>query len=154
MQHSYLDSVMFLGVLIGPNIRTLMKDASFDAKLQKDPEKLKAWKCTKAVILNFLGNNKAPNYEEIVHEMIESFVPAKVKMSLKIHTLKDHLDVFPENLGAVSDEHGEKFHQEIKTMEQRYAGKSTINMLAEYCWSIKKVETGELYTRQSKYKKY
>ena len=32
-------------------------------------------------------------------------------MSLKIHFLHSHLDFFPENLGDVSDEHGERFHQ-------------------------------------------
>lgn len=31
-------------------------------------------------------------------------------MSLKIHFLDSRVDFFPENLGAVSDEHGERFH--------------------------------------------
>lgn len=39
-----------------------------------------------------------------------------LNMSLKIHFLHSHLDFFPENLGDVSDEHGERFHQEIKTI--------------------------------------
>jgi len=34
-------------------------------------------------------------------------------MSLKIHFLKSHLDFFPENLGEVRDEHGERFRQDI-----------------------------------------
>jgi len=38
-------------------------------------------------------------------------------MSLKIHFLKSHLDFFREKLGADSDEHGEKFHQEIMATE-------------------------------------
>ncbi|UYV65367.1 hypothetical protein LAZ67_3004081 [Cordylochernes scorpioides] len=41
-------------------------------------------------------------------------------MSLKIHFLHSHLDFFPDNLGAVSDEHGERFHQAISSMEKRY----------------------------------
>jgi hypothetical protein len=48
-------------------------------------------------------------------------------MSLKIHFLESHLDFWPENLGEVSDEHGERFHQDIMTME----GKWTSSMLAE-----------------------
>jgi hypothetical protein len=32
-------------------------------------------------------------------------------MSLKIHFFVSYLDFFPENLGEVSDEHGERFHQ-------------------------------------------
>jgi hypothetical protein len=38
-------------------------------------------------------------------------------MSLKLHFLNAHLDYFPENLGAVSEELGERFHQDIKEME-------------------------------------
>ncbi|UYV84991.1 hypothetical protein LAZ67_X004186 [Cordylochernes scorpioides] len=41
-------------------------------------------------------------------------------MSLKIHFLHSPLDFFPDNLGAVSDEHGERFHQDISSMEKRY----------------------------------
>ena len=59
-------------------------------------------------------------------------------MSLKIHFLESHLDFFPENLGEVSDEHGEKFHQDIMTKENRYQGKWTSSMLVEYCWPLKR----------------
>ncbi|UYV74137.1 hypothetical protein LAZ67_11002222 [Cordylochernes scorpioides] len=41
-------------------------------------------------------------------------------MSLKIHFLHSHLDFFPDNLGSVSDEHGERFHQDKSSMEKRY----------------------------------
>lgn len=40
-------------------------------------------------------------------------------MSLKMHFLHSHMDFCPNNLGAVSDEHGERFHQYI-TMQNRY----------------------------------
>ncbi|UYV84312.1 K02A2.6-like [Cordylochernes scorpioides] len=59
-------------------------------------------------------------------------------MSLKIHFLHSHLDFFPDNLGAVSDEHGERFHQDISSMEKRYQGKWSPCMLADYCWTLKK----------------
>ena len=35
------------------------------------------------------------------------------------HFLGSHLDFFPENCGYVSDEHGERFHQDIAAMEGR-----------------------------------
>jgi hypothetical protein len=54
-------------------------------------------------------------------------------MSLKIHFLDSHLDFFPHNLGKVSDEHGERFHQDIAVMESRYQGHEGPNMLADYC---------------------
>jgi hypothetical protein len=57
-------------------------------------------------------------------------------MSLKIQFLHSHLDVFPPNQGAASEEHGEKFHQDISNMEKRNAGESSQNMLADYCWNL------------------
>jgi hypothetical protein len=56
-------------------------------------------------------------------------------MSLKVHFLGSHLglDFFPENLGAVSDEHGERFLQDIYNMEKQYQGKWSLSMLADYC---------------------
>ncbi|UYV67632.1 hypothetical protein LAZ67_5001409 [Cordylochernes scorpioides] len=44
-------------------------------------------------------------------------------MSIKIHFLHSHLDKFPDNLGAYSDEQGERFHQGMKVMEERYQAK-------------------------------
>jgi hypothetical protein len=59
-------------------------------------------------------------------------------MSLKVHFLDSHLDLFPENLGAVSDEHGERFHQDISTMEKRYQGTCSPSMLANYSWKLRR----------------
>jgi len=40
---------------------------------------------------------------------------------------------------AVSDEHDEMFHQDISQIEKKmYSGKGSPNILAEYCWSIKR----------------
>ena len=35
-------------------------------------------------------------------------------MSVKVHFFHSHLDYFPENLGAMSEEQGERFHKDIK----------------------------------------
>jgi hypothetical protein len=59
-------------------------------------------------------------------------------MSLNIHFLHFHLDFFRDNLGAVSDEHGERFHQDIASMEKRYQVKWSPSMLADYCWTLKR----------------
>nr|XP_026485046.1 uncharacterized protein LOC113392716 [Vanessa tameamea] len=48
--------------------------------------------------------------------------------------LHSHLNFFKENLGTVSDEHGERFHQDITSIEKRFQGKRTTAMLADYCW--------------------
>jgi len=44
-------------------------------------------------------------------------------MSLKIHFLHSHLDFFPSNLGDFSDEHGERFHQDISADGKETPGK-------------------------------
>ena len=59
-----------------------------------------------------------------------------MNVSLKIHHLHSHLDFFPENLGAVRDEHGERFHQDIVEIEKRYQGGWRVNILVDYCWSL------------------
>ncbi|CAH2083922.1 unnamed protein product [Euphydryas editha] len=58
-------------------------------------------------------------------------------MSVKLHYLNSHLDHFPENLGHFSDEQGERFHQEIRTMDERYKGRWNVHMMSDYCWSLK-----------------
>jgi len=58
-------------------------------------------------------------------------------MTLKIHFLEPRLDFITENIGEVSDEHGERFHQDIMAMEKRYQGKWTSSLLADYCWTLK-----------------
>lgn len=57
-------------------------------------------------------------------------------MSLNLHFLHSHLDFFPANLGDVSDEHGECFHQDISVIEKLYQGKDLCAMLADYCWTL------------------
>ncbi|GBO45492.1 hypothetical protein AVEN_180194-1 [Araneus ventricosus] len=44
-------------------------------------------------------------------------------MPLKIHFLHSHLEFYLVNLGSVSDEHGERFHQDISNMGARCQGK-------------------------------
>ena len=78
-----------------------------------------AWLSFKSVVNGFLGNNKASNYEEIVSDLLKNYEALGCNMSIKLHFLHSHLDKFPENLGAVSDEQGERFHQDLKTMEER-----------------------------------
>ena len=43
---------------------------------------------------------------------------------------------FLEKLGTVSDEHGERFHQDISAIEKRYQCFWNNIMLADYCWTL------------------
>ena len=53
------------------------------------------------------------NYSEIVQELISSYNAMGCNVSFKLYFLHFHLDFFSDNMGAVSDEHGERFHHEI-----------------------------------------
>lgn len=50
--------------------------------------------------------------------------------------INNFLKLFFNNLSRFSDEHGERFHQDIATIEQRFKGENISHMLGEYCWSI------------------
>ncbi|GBP18033.1 hypothetical protein EVAR_16979_1 [Eumeta japonica] len=124
------------GIFDGPQIRQLMKDTDF-IKVMTVPES-DAWKSFVLVVENFLGNHKAPNYEEIVQNMLTNFQTLGANMSIKLHYLRNHLDKFPDNLGNYSEEQGERFHQDLKVMEERYQGQWDCHMMADYCWSLKR----------------
>lgn len=114
----------------------------------------RAFKAVIDVIRNFLGNNRSENYERMVKEMINAYARMDVNMSLKIHFLHNHLDFFPENCGAFSDEHGEHFHQDLKTIEQRFKGKEYCHMLGECCWSICRISADSEHKRRTNRKQY
>jgi hypothetical protein len=67
-----------------------------------------------------LGNRRAQNYEQLENNRLQSYQKLGCNMPLKIHVLHSHLDFFMKNRDAVSDEHGECFHQDISSMEKRY----------------------------------
>ena len=92
-----------------------------------------AWLSFVDVIKNFLGNKKASNHENLVANMLSAFNDLGCKISTKEHFLFSHLDKFPENLGAVSDEQGERFHQDLMAVKERYQSRWDCHMLADYC---------------------
>lgn len=59
-------------------------------------------------------------------------------LNLKIHFLHSYIDYFPENLRNFSEEQGERFHQDLKDVEKRYQDIWDENMMANYCWSLKR----------------
>ena len=96
-----------------------------------DSKENSAWKSFRDVVDNFLGKHKSENYKELVHNLIYACQDIKANMSIKMHFLNSHLVRFPENLGDVSDEQGERFHQDIKEMENRYQGRWDEVMMAD-----------------------
>lgn len=140
------------GVFDGPQIRQLVKDEHFMGtmtELQKN-----AWLAFKNIVKDFLGNTRAQNYTEIVQQLLESFKMLGCNMSIKLHFLHSHLANFPKILGAVSDEQGERFHQDLKVMEARYQGRWDVHMMADYCWTIKRECSQIKHSRQSYKRKF
>ncbi|QQP41542.1 Uncharacterized protein FKW44_015950, partial [Caligus rogercresseyi] len=81
-----------------------------------------AWKSFVQVVNNFLGNTKAANHARLISTMIEAFQKLGCLMSIKMRFLFSHMEKFPENLGAMSEKQGERFHQDMHQMEERYQG--------------------------------
>ena len=79
-----------VGVFDGPQIRTLIRDDQFVAKMVASERA--AWLSFVAVVQNFLGNNKAENYSELVNRMLLAFRDLGCNMSFKLHFLNSHLD--------------------------------------------------------------
>ena len=104
------------------------------------------------MIQKCLGNHKSPDYKDNVGRMLEKFKALGCNMSLKVHLLHEHLDHFPEYLGDVSEEQGERFHQDIKEMERRYQGRWNVSMLAGYCWMLHR-ETSQNAPKRNGYRR-
>ena len=130
------ESKLSNGIFDGPQIRELMKDNNFDSSLNRKEKT--AWQAFKTIVCNFLGNHRSPQYQHEIKNLLHSFKLLGARMSLKLHFLSSHLDYFPHNCGDYSEEQGERFHQDIRVMEERYQGRWDINMLADYCWCLKR----------------
>ena len=102
------------GVFVGPQIRQWIQDVNFEDQLNEVEEA--AWKSLKYVITNMLVHHKAENDRDYGRCLVVSYKIVECDMPWKVHFLDIHLDFFPESLGAVSDVHGELFHQDVSTM--------------------------------------
>ena len=134
------------GVFVGPHKRQLIQHDMCDKTLNETV--LAAWKNFKQVCLNFLGLHKSDDFEDVVTNLLHNYHEIGCKMSLKVHYLHSHLLFFPENSGAVSDEHGEKFHHDIAVIEKGFKRKWSTGMLAEYCWSQKQDKPEQEHKRR------
>ena len=62
-------------------------------------EESNAWSSFVLVVKNFLGNHRVPNYKQLMQNM-----------SIEVHFLHSHLNLFSDNLGHMSVEQGERSH--------------------------------------------
>ena len=129
-----------------------MRNQEFGARL--NPIELAAWNAMKSVVVNFLGNHRHEKYLDIVDSMLKAYEQLGARMSLKMHFLHSHLDFFPSNLGEVSDEQGERFHQDISVIERRYQGRYDANMMGDFCWYLQRKSKSSSYKRKAKCAKH
>ena len=121
-------------IFIGPQVKLILKSDEFFETLsavEKD-----AWICFAAVVQGFLGNNKKDNCAELVANLVNSYGNMGCRLPMKVHMLDAHLDEFKENLGAYSEEHSERFHQDIQDFESRFQEKFNENMMGDYIWGL------------------
>ena len=126
----------------------MLKDTDFEELLNL--KELRAWEAFKSVSSGFLDNTRVPDYQACIEKLLKSNEDMGCRMSLKIHFLHSYLNFFPPNLGAVSDEHGERFHQDITKMECNYQGKWNPGMMGDFCWMLLRDILEAKYTRSSK----
>nr|XP_022900293.1 uncharacterized protein LOC111413523 [Onthophagus taurus] len=136
------------GIFFGPQIRKLINDKEFMSTLTT--KEATAWISFNQTVHGFLGNHKDGNYREIISNLLHNYDAINANMSLKIHFLHSHLDFFPSNLGAESDEQGERFHQDLMTLERRYEGYWDAGMMGDYLWSVIREIDPKTYKKLSK----
>ena len=108
---------MFVCHRSAKSTRKIRKDLRF-VQSTTNPESA-AWHSFVLITQNFLGNRNAENYQALVANMLSKFRDLGVKMSIKVHYLFSHLGCFPANLRDRSEEHGLRFHQDIKIIKKK-----------------------------------
>ena len=88
------------------------------------------------LIKKLFRNNKDDSYK-YVQTCFTSYRNLGCNMSIKVHFLFNHLENFTDNLGDVSDEQRERFHQDMQNMKERYQERWGKTILFDYCWSMK-----------------
>ena len=83
-------------------------------------------------LLQFFGKFQVKFASRRCFELLAAYKEMGCRMSLKMLFRHSHLEFFPENLGAVSDEQGERFHQDIQAMEERYRGVWNEGIMGDY----------------------
>ncbi|KAK9871336.1 hypothetical protein WA026_011602 [Henosepilachna vigintioctopunctata] len=99
------------GVFDGPQIPQLIENERFIETMTELENN--DWLAFKSTVKDFLENTSAQKLRRNCSTILRKLE----NMSIKLHFLHSHLANLAENLGAVSDEQGEQFHQDLKVME-------------------------------------
>lgn len=110
-----------------------MKDHQFDATFQKE----------RTEGMGGFEEHLCDDNTNIVEQLLVAYHQLGCRTSLKIPFLHSYLDIFLPNLGNVSNEQWEQFHQDIEVMEKRYEGKMVSSLMADYWWTTMCDSNGE-----------
>ncbi|XP_033213929.1 chitinase-like protein 3 [Belonocnema kinseyi] len=78
------------------------------------------------------SNHRSADCKEVVRKMVDNFQKMGCHMSLKLHFFDSHIDYFPANVGAYSEGEGERFHQDLKVIEDGYQGSWDVKIVSCY----------------------
>ena len=85
------------------------------------------------IFLFCLGRANPEPFQQKLNTMYQHFESIGVRMSVKMHYLRSHVNLFQSDLKNISDQHGERFHQTIAIFEKRFSHSTSIaNMLADF----------------------
>jgi len=79
------DAKIKAGIFIEPQIRELIQDKQFDEDLNETGRN--AWLTFNTICMDFLGNHKAANCQDVVQDLLTSCKAMGCNMGLKIHFL-------------------------------------------------------------------
>ena len=92
---------MEAGIFVGPQIRKILDCNEFFRELTTERA---TWNSFAPVVRGFLGNHKA--------YLVKTGSKRDCRVFFKVHMLDANLDQFIENMGAYSEELGERFLQD------------------------------------------
>lgn len=118
----------------GKQVNILFNDCQFLEKLDLECKEL--WLSFGKLVRGFLGKHRDPNYKKHVRTLMTKLKKHEIRMTLKIHLLRDHLDRFPSNCSDFSDEAGERFHQDVKESARRTKNQPLTSFINDYCWRL------------------
>ena len=123
------------GIFVGPDIRKLEANEAFLNALSEDERK--CFDQIMTVVRQVLTpcNVSIELKKAAVDSMIKSLVKCGCNYSPKMHCVHCHFDEIFNRQFSVSDEHGERIHQTMRLIEERFIGKCQKSMLCEYIWS-------------------
>lgn len=95
-----------------------------------------AFDCLMDVMSNVLvpSNESIQTKESYVDKLMKSFQKNNCNYSPKMHAIHNHFQILLARQHQISDQHGEKVHQTMKTLEERYDGKNYCSLLSDYIW--------------------